>query len=264
MPNLIGRTLLKNTRMTIPLRSGARLAVDTSQLDIYCRINLDKGVWDGHVLDVCLRLLRPGDVFYDIGANAGVFSVECARKFGDTLDVQAFEPQPTLAARIRDSAVINGLSRVAVHEVLLSDQVGEGTLYVTRQAVHASLVARESRSTAIRREMTTLDGFIGDRGLAPPSLIKIDVEGAELQVFRGAAATIANSKPTIVFEADQNMERFGYNHAALVDSLRELADYEFLRIADTGALHRVTATEAMSEGNYVALPSARRHLIERE
>src|SRR4030095_6362981 len=63
LPNLIGRTLLKNTRMTRPLRSGARLAGDTSNLDIYCRIDLDKGTWDGHVVDACLKMLQPRDVF---------------------------------------------------------------------------------------------------------------------------------------------------------------------------------------------------------
>lgn len=261
MPNLIGRTLLKNALMTIPLRSGARLAVDTSQLDIYCRIDLDRGVWDGNILDVCLRALRPDDVFYDIGANVGVFSVECATKFPGII-VHAFEPQPSLAKRIRHSAELNNIHNLSVHEILLSDKAGEGQLYIGRQSVHASMIPRERQTRAvIPRELIPLDTFVDRENLPPPALIKIDVEGAELGVFHGASRTIAAHKPVIVFEADQNMRRFGYDHATLFASLRDLADYLILRIGPDASLHRLPADGLMEEGNYVAVPPQRPDLI---
>jgi len=261
LPNLIGRTLLKNTRMTIPLRSGARLAVDTSHLDIYCRIDLDKGTWEGHVLEACLNMLRAGDVFYDIGANAGVFSIECALKFRDQIKVHAFEPQPTLVERIRNSAELNHISGLSVHEILLSDKAGEGTLFVTRQSVHASLIAREAHAHPVRVRMTPLDDFIEQERLPPPTLIKIDVEGAELQVFRGARKTLAVHKPVIVFEADQNMQRFGYDHATLFSALQEAADYQILRLMSDSTMQPLRESDMLEETNYVALPSDRRELL---
>jgi FkbM family methyltransferase len=196
-------------------------------------------------------------VFYDIGANAGVFSVECALKFRNEIRVHAFEPQPSLAQRIRDSAVLNGISGLSVHEILLSDRAGEGNLFVTRQSVHASLIPREDRARVIRRELIPLDDLIAREHLPPPSLIKIDVEGAELQVFRGAARNIAAHRPVIIFEADQNMRRFGYDHAALFGALTGQADYLILRVASDGSLVRLRAGEAMEEANYIALPPDR-------
>jgi FkbM family methyltransferase len=170
--------------------------------------------------------------------------------------VHAFEPQPTLAERVRNSAALNQLDGISVHEVLLSDKTGEGQLFVTRQSVHASLIPRESRAHSIRLRMVALDEFIRQEGLPPPSLIKIDVEGAELQVFRGARKTLATHKPVVIFEADQNMRRFGYNHATLFASLKEVADYQIVRLASDGTIHTLEEASTAEEGNFIALPGS--------
>ena len=90
----------------IRTRTGALLAVDPVDLDFYCQVQLQNGVWEEDVLGACLRAIRPGDVFYDIGANAGIVAVDVARTFGERVTVHAFEPQPTLAASLATSIAL--------------------------------------------------------------------------------------------------------------------------------------------------------------
>src|SRR5271156_3202457 len=95
MPRRIGRSIGKNMTCYIHTRAGARLAVDPYNLDFYCLVKERNGVWEEDVLDAVLKVVQPGDVFYDIGANAGMLTLEVAQTLRGAVTVHAFEPQPT-------------------------------------------------------------------------------------------------------------------------------------------------------------------------
>lgn len=239
-------------------KSGALLAVDPHNLDFYVAVMVRD--WEPEVIETIKAVLKPSDVFYDIGANAGYFTIEATAAFGGELDVRAFEPQPSLARAAAVSAKMNHFSGVHVYELLLGDKQSEVQFYVPAHGVHASLIAREKPVQIYSRDMTTIDEQVAGRSIPPPDVIKIDVEGAELLVFRGARRTIESAQPYIIFEADANMERFGHTLTDLVDCLRADVPYKFMRIREDGGLQAVDDNSIATSapvGNLIALPPNR-------
>jgi FkbM family methyltransferase len=188
------------------------------------------------VLDTCLAVLRPGDVFYDIGANVGFIGVEIARKI-PSASVIAFEPQATLAHTIALSAQLNNLCNLKVCELMIGEKVGQGRLFLPAHCIHASAVPREPDATETVCPITTLDEEVCNHRLPPPNVIKLDVEGSELAVFRGARQVLAKHRPWIVFEADDNMRRFNYTRDDIRKYLQEIAGYRLFFIGGDGLYH---------------------------
>lgn len=227
LPRRIGRWFGADTKTVIRTASGALLAVDPGNLDVYTHIAGTGGSWEAQVLNACKELLRPGDVFYDIGANAGIYSVELSSLLGGGIRVCAFEPLPSHARCLAISARLNGFRNLETYQVMLGDQEGESELFVPSHSIHASAVSREKNAKVLRCMTYTIDGLVG-RGILPrPDVIKMDVEGGEMAVFRGAEQVIREHSPAIVFESDVNMVRFGYNREEIVAYLSSLSRYEF-------------------------------------
>jgi FkbM family methyltransferase len=246
----MGRLAGRNKDTYILTRSGAKLSVDYTNLDIYAAVSNNGGCWEKPIMDCCHVLARPGDVFYDIGANAGVFSLDLAKAVPN-IDVFAFEPQPSLARHFRLSVAENGFDRIKLFEVLLGSSEGIGSLYITSHAVHASTIAREHKFAEIKVPIRTLDALVRQNEVRPPDVIKIDVEGAERDVFQGASHVLATYRPSIVFEADANMARHGYSFNDLVALLRAAADYKLFVIDGDRGIS--AAMEPYPLGNFLAL-----------
>ncbi|SPE32313.1 hypothetical protein SBA5_970038 [Candidatus Sulfotelmatomonas gaucii] len=236
--------------MFIKTRHGAALSVDYGNFDLYAHIYNSDGCWDANVMTCCERVLRPGDVFYDVGSSAGVFALDFAKSIPG-LTVFAFEPQPSLAKHIRLSIDANQFDRVKLLEILLGDKVGEGSLFLTSHSIHASTIPRERRYRELRLPLRTLDDLAAAGEVAPPDFIKIDVEGSELNVFKGAETMLQAHQPSIVFEADENMRRMGYATGDLLDLLTKAGPYTFFLIDAVGAL--TPLRKPYPFGNFLAL-----------
>jgi FkbM family methyltransferase len=231
----VGRWQSPDRSLFIKTRHGAALSVDFRNFDVYAIIYNNGGCWDANVMTCCERVIRSGDVFFDIGANAGVFALDFAKSIPDLM-VFAFEPQPSLAKHMRRSIEANQFDQVKVLEVLLGNKEGEASLFLTSHSIHASTIPRERRYRELRRPLRTLDGLAASGEVTPPDVIKIDVEGSELSVFQGAETMLQTHQPSIVFEADNNMKRMGYTANDLFGLLRKAAHYAFFSIDDLGAL----------------------------
>ncbi len=240
VPRHIGSLFSTDRSRSIVTREGALLAVEPTSLDVYACILNSGRTWNWHVLAACASLLRPGQVFYDIGANVGFMSMEIAKIFhgldaDSTVRVVSFEPLPLLAEAVASSACLNRLRNFIIRDEVVSDCDGTTELFLGSHSIHASTQARESRSTRLQRPMARIDTLVKTGKIPAPCVIKIDVEGGELAAFRGAAETIHSHRPHIVFESDENTERFGYTRRDLFAYLQTLAPYRFFSVSPQGA-----------------------------
>jgi FkbM family methyltransferase len=234
--------------------TGVSLAIDDSNIDFFGELVKHGGTWEDDVRNTCIQLLSPGDVFYDIGANAGFVSLEIGKHFSDTVHVLSFEPQPRLAYNIAISAGLNGLSHLDVYDPMLGSEDGEGELFLAKFSIHASAISRQTKARSIRCQKTTLDYLVSSGSVPPPNVIKIDVEGGEMDVFKGARNTIEKAKPSIVFEADDNCSRFGYSRQELFEFLRSLVPYEIYFLDRGAKLISVDEDPNNINPNLVAIP----------
>jgi FkbM family methyltransferase len=149
---------------------------------------------------VLLERLKPGMVFYDLGANIGFFSMLAARLVGAGGKVVSFEPDPEVAARLRENAERNAFANVSVCEAGVWST--SGMMEFAAAADAASPDHGTGRFVSDGKGKPTrcvaLDDFA--RTAPAPDAIKCDVEGAETEALRGAFETLKRSKPWVLCE----------------------------------------------------------------
>lgn len=183
--------------------------------------------WDyeEYVAETLRRLIRPGDIAFDIGANIGLYTI-FMHQLG--AKIFAFEPNPKLIPNLRRT--LKALPSAGLLEVALSDRCGDATLFVPSDHDMASLGNWRGEAEERQCSMTTLDTI----GLPPPDLIKCDVEGAELRVFRGGEKMLSDREkaPVIVFEEQAvAAEALGFEQCAAQKYLASLPSrYRFFLI----------------------------------
>ena len=143
--------------------------------------------------------LKPGAVFYDIGANIGFYSTIAARLVGETGHVYAFEPFPISATAVQTNASLNGFSNVTVVVAAVTNEQGVVSLAIS-DASRKHRVATTGENGNIDVRSIRMDSYVTDENLRPPDVVMIDVEGAEVDVLKGMLETIRNHRPTIMCE----------------------------------------------------------------
>jgi FkbM family methyltransferase len=185
-----------------------------------------------------LDLICPDDgVFYDIGSNWGWFSLFLASRPGFRGEIHAFEPFPPSFSDIKSVVEQAGLTeRIQCHNMALSDHLGEAFMHLPdRFQSGLAMMKNVKRAGDKAIKVSTLDTL----NLAPPSVIKVDVESAEIKVLRGGAKVIARQKPMIIFENT----RFSDNP---IETLRPMiflqqSGYLFFQVCWLRSLEETTA-----------------------
>lgn len=142
------------------------------------------------------KVLEPGDVFVDIGANVGYFTRIGARLVGEKGAVYAFEPMPAALRVLKEN--IKSVGNVKLYETALSDERGAGEFSVNKHGDTSSLGVNPGAIRTIQVPIDTLDNALKSNNRI--DVIKIDVEGYEFEVLRGATAVLARHKPLLYFE----------------------------------------------------------------
>lgn len=138
------------------------------------------------------RYLEPGDCFLDVGANVGIYSLIAGRKVGAGGRVIAIEPMPSTMHALRTTLAVNGVVQIVdARECALGASAGTATLYAGTTSGHSTLLEGPERGPG--QHQVTIER--GDDLLksTEPTLIKIDVEGWELDVLEGLQGTIRRS-----------------------------------------------------------------------
>lgn len=173
--------------------------------DVWARVHgpelkgLVYGMKEQKETEVFLSRVHSGMTLLDIGANIGLYSLLSAKRLGGSGFVHAFEPTPFVANRLRDNVRLNHFHNVIVNQIALSDQAGTVKFYVHEEADCSSLAAVSSNSIEV--QTMSLDEYLRRAAIQRVDLIKIDVEGAEVKVLRGAQALLSRpDAPTIMLE----------------------------------------------------------------
>lgn len=170
----------------MPWINGARLRVRRGQAGLTG--NLYYGLHEFCDMAFFGHFLREGDVFADIGANAGSYTVLAAKVAGAR--VHAFEPAPETQEALAANIALNGIAaRVELHRVALGREHGEQRFTVGRDATNQ--FADQSDAGAVIVPVRTADEELCDKGVLA---MKVDVEGAEHLVFAGATRLLAESR----------------------------------------------------------------------
>ena len=176
------------------------------------------------------KLIRPGDTVFDVGANIGAHTLGIARSVGPTGSVYAFEPTDVAFGRLKRNLALNPelKLRTRAHEILLAEEATaplEPEIYASwplnrDDSVHPK--HRGKLATALHASVDTLDRFVQREAIDRLDLIKIDVDGHEYPVLKGALKTLARFRPVLVMEVSpyvHNEQKHGFG--ALVGLLRD-------------------------------------------
>lgn len=145
------------------------------------------------------KMIQPGYVVYDIGANVGYFTLLAAVLTGEKGQVYAFEPLPRNVEFLKKHISLNNLSNVEVIQAAVSDRSGEALFEFGASTAMGHL----SETGDLRIKLVSLDRMIANGDLITPNVIKIDVEGAEYDVLRGAKNLIETSHPILFLDTHQ-------------------------------------------------------------
>jgi FkbM family methyltransferase len=178
-------------------------------------------------------LVGPGDTVIDVGANVGLWVLGAARRTGPTGVSHAFEPVPDNFERLLTNLKLNNLQdRVRCMPSGLSDECGPAIIYASSNGNSggAALAQRVGVDTAIEITLTTLDQYCGDQKIKRVDFVKVDVEGAEILVFRGSASLLASPEaPAIVFEVSDKLAATFNSSSKMVKDLLHQRGYDIFR-----------------------------------
>jgi FkbM family methyltransferase len=245
-----GRSLFRGYLSKFPLRDGKasmyeRLHAGLMPEERLVTVTLDKGFrmrldledpeqrkvyFFGHYHEryeaaLVARLLDPGEVFWDVGANVGYFSLVAAAAVGPAGEVLAFEPGAASLARLRENAALNPEHPIRIYPWAVAEADGEAVLYRAAGIADssASLFAAAAGAAGGETCVTVaLDNLLKKEGPRPPDFLKLDVEGAELAALRGAAGLLADSRPLLLVEMEEkNLRAAGASKSAIQDFLKD-------------------------------------------
>ena len=181
------------------------------QLDIRDLVQetlLLEGIWEPKTTRYLCDSLGPVQVFLDIGANAGYFSLLASHCVGESGKVLAVEPNPAMANQLRQNVERSRLTNIAIIQAACSDSVEVRDLYVgNAYNTGNSSLSRDNLAwtQSVKVTCTTVDLLVEKCGLHRVDLVKIDVEGAELQVLRGMSTTLKRLRPKIITELSPSL-----------------------------------------------------------
>ena len=181
---------------------GFRLMIDPSDRQVSLSLLLH-GKYEPEETSLFDRTLRPGMVVVDVGANLGIYTLLAGRGVGPAGRVVAIEPDPTTFELLAANVARNAMSNVSLLRCAVAAEPGTMSLYrVPGHPALASLSRSNARSTAERVdvEVTTLDAALSELGIERINVLKLDAQGAEIDILRGARETISRARPTMFVE----------------------------------------------------------------
>ncbi len=232
LPSLRGKWLLHELSMKVcewslvqpRARFQNSLAMPVDYRDLVQREIFLNGVYEPETTRQLQQLVRPGHTALDVGANIGYYSLVLAKAVGDAGRVHAFEPVPRLAGTLERNIEANGFRNVIVERLACWSSCGETEIYEGPGSNSGTSSLFRQNAEAVKGhkiQTTTIDAYAVAKQLKSVDLIKIDVEGAEIDVLEGAWETIARWRPVLIVEV---VPRFLESRASSFEAFLKLLE----------------------------------------
>lgn len=210
---------LANGAVAVPYVNHTRLLVERRMSG--ANGNIYTGLYEFEDMAFVLHLLRKEDLFIDIGANVGAYTILAGGAVG--AKCISIEPIPRTVHHLVDNINLNDMrGRVEVHNIGLGKENSTLRFTADLDTVNHVATVAESGMKMLEVPIRTLDSILGD---AKPTFIKIDVEGFETDVIAGAEKTLSrNSLFGLVMELNGSGERYGFDEKILH---RKMLDFGF-------------------------------------
>jgi FkbM family methyltransferase len=225
---VVGSSVYSEPRtFTASTRYGFRLHGNTR--DYIDRYVYYFGVWEPHLSTFITRRLRPGDVFVDVGANIGYYSLLASRLVGGSGSVVAVEASPAIFKALQRNLSLNDARNVRPVNVAISDCDGDVPLYdgPKSQTCTTSVIEQDGLTHVGTVRALRLGNVLSDDELSRARLFKIDVEGAEYLAVRGFAEDLARTRRDAEFVIEISPKRLQLQGRTAEDILEIFRSHGF-------------------------------------
>jgi FkbM family methyltransferase len=214
------------------------------------------------------RILKPGMVFVDVGANDGYYSLFAARRLGAEGRVIAIEPSSRERDHLEANIRRNNVKSITILPVALGETAGKGQLkladggHTGHNTLGGFATAGVLTAATETVEVDTLDNVVARLGLERLDLIKIDAEGAEVAVLQGARSIIGKHRPILLVEVNNRaLEAQNHTAKALLDILENGLNYKICVYSPSTGMPTLWQREPIESANVVAIPADRPDLL---
>lgn len=220
-----------------PEKVGRHVLRTLHNVDLVIDPSIDKGVelslfqtgtYEKGTIQLLDDFLKPGSVFADIGANIGLMSAIASQFVGADGQVIAVEANPKTVTLLKENLALNTCTNVEVVSVALGSEAGTAELFENWEVNRggASLL-QQGTGPGMPVTVRTLDEVIAGRHV---DLIKIDVEGFELEVLKGGLQTLEASRPALIVEvSDERISEKGVSPSEIADFITALGGYQLFK-----------------------------------
>ncbi|MEZ5031449.1 MAG: FkbM family methyltransferase [Saprospiraceae bacterium] len=211
------------------------------------------GTYESDTNIILERYIKSGNVVIEAGANIGTETLLLSRLVGHQGKVLAFEPVPNIANRLAENCRLNGLDNVVLEQLALGESNDTISFFVadetfTNQGMGSKYPVNQHLTKEININQITLDAYMKSAVVDSIDFIKMDIQGAELDLLKGGAETISHYLPSIFLEASEGWSSLSDLYEWLTDKGYDV----FLIQKDTG-LTLITCEE-IYPGNWFAKP----------
>jgi FkbM family methyltransferase len=227
-------------------------------------------VWQGGFEEAEMRFvesfLQSGMTALDLGAHHGLYTLLLSDRVGKRGRVFAFEPSDRERKRLKRHVRVNGCSNVRIEALALGNNETRATLFLPETGWDwcNSLrpPAASGKTHAVEVQVSTLDAYLKRRGIEVVDFVKLDVEGAELSVLRGAENLLAaQERPVWLVEVfDLRTKPWGYSAKEIVEFM-EQHKYQWFEISHGGILRTISSERQFFDANLVAVPAEKTETV---
>ena len=222
--------------LTLNVRGDTLICVPASLEQLTTYVLLEQEDWFEDEIRFLRRWLRPGMQAVDVGASFGVYATAIAKAVGPGGRVWAFEPTPDTANFLQRTIELNHLDQIIVVRKALADRAGDVSLIMNAHSeINAIELDGPSGRDCVTVPCTTLDRAAAEHGWSRVDFVKLDVEGAELEVVLGGLEFLAASMPLVMFEIKtevvdlrvlEPLAAMGYEFYRLLPGMLVLAPFD--------------------------------------